>query len=198
MAEPESILNRWQITEQDLSELVDQNPSLRGILIGYVAEKKLQDLLLARTSVTEVRKDDDHDRTRKGDRRLTYKGRNFIVEVKSIQTNSVKNLGNKQWTGRAQVDASDSRDVVFPDGTSLKTTCLLRGQFDVLAINCFAFGGQWRFAFALNSELPANTYRRYTEYQRQHLLPTLITVDWPLRPPFKEDPNELLEILTAI
>ena len=118
-------------------------------------------------------------------------------EVKSIQTNSVKNLGN-QWTGRAQVDASDSRDVVFPDGTSLKTTCLLRGQFDVLAINCFAFGGQWRFAFALNSELPANTYRRYTEYQRQHLLPTLITVDWPLRPPFKEDPNELLEILTAI
>ena len=197
MAESGSILKRWDITEDDLSELIDQTPSLRGILIGYVAEKKLQNLLLAHRSITEVRKDDDHDRTRRGDRRLTYNGRTFIIEAKSIQTNSVKNLGNMRWSGRAQVDASDSRDVIFPNGSILKTTCLLRGQFDLLAVNCFAFGGQWRFAFALNSELPANTYRRYTEYQHQHLLPTLITVDWPVQPPFTEDPIELLDILVA-
>ncbi len=197
MTEPESILKRWDITEYDLSELVDRNPSLRGILIGYVAEKKLQDILLAHPDVTEVSKDDDHDRTRKGDRRLIYKGKTCIIEVKSLQTNSVKKLGDDQWTGKAQVDASDSRDIIFPDGSRLKTTCLLRGQFDLLAINCFAFGGQWQFAFALNSKLPANVYRRYTEYQRQHLLPTMITVDWPLKSPFNEDPIALLEILAA-
>ena len=191
-AESESILKRWKITEHDLSEIVARNPSLRGILIGYVAEKKLQDMLLNHPDVTDVSEVDDHDRTRKGDRRLTYKGQIFIIEVKSIQTNSVRNPGDDQWTGKAQVDASDRREVTFPDGSTLATTCLLRGQFDILAINCFAFGGQWRFAFALNSELPANVYRRYTEYQRRHLLPTLVTVDWPLTPPFQEDPIPLM------
>jgi hypothetical protein len=72
----------------------------------------------------------------------------------------VKELGYDKWTGVAQVDASDSREISFPDGSKLKTTCLRRGEFDLLAINCFAFGEKWRFAFALNSELPANTYKK--------------------------------------
>lgn len=195
MSEEQSILRLWDITEHDLTELVTQNPSLRGIMLGYVAEKKMQDILYSLPGVTEITKDDDHDRTRKGDRRISYKEKVVMIEVKSIQTNSVQDLGNDNWTGRAQVDASDSRDVIFPNGSSLKTTCLLRNQFDLLAINCFAFGGRWRFAFALNSELPANTYRRYTEYQRSQLLPTMIRVDWPLQPPFKENLEELLELL---
>ena len=166
-------------------------------MASRMSEKKLQDILLGLPDVTEIVKDDDHDRTRRGDRRLTYKGQTFIVEVKSIQTNSVRGLGHDQWTGKSQVDASDRREVTFPDGSTLATTCLLRGQFDILAVNCFAYGAHWRFAFALNAELPANAYRRYTEYQRQHLLPTLITVDWPLQPPFQEDPIPLLERLAA-
>ena len=197
MSEEQSILKLWNITEYDLTELVTQNPSLRGIMLGYVAEKKIQDILNGLPGVTGITKDDDHDRTRKGDRRIFYKGKTIVVEVKSIQTNSVQDLGNDNWTGRAQVDASDSRDVVFPDGSSLRTTCLLRNQFDLLAINCFAFGEQWRFAFALNSELPGNTYSRYTDYQRSQLLPTMIRVDWPLQPPFKENLVELLELLAT-
>lgn len=193
---PVSILKQWGITESDLSDMVARNPSLRGILTGYVAEKKLQDMLLGRPDVTGIAKDDDHDRTRKGDRRITYKGQTFIIEVKSLQTNSVQNLGDDQWTGKAQVDASDRREVTFPDGSTLATTCLLRGEFDILAVNCFAFGGQWRFAFALNTELPPNVYVRYTEYQRRHLLPTLITVHWPLTGPFHEDAISLLDRLS--
>ena len=196
-AEPESILKHWEIAESDLTDIVAGNPSLRGILTGYVAEKKLQDMLLGLPDVTEIAKDDDHDRTRKGDRRITYRGHSFIIEVKSIQSNSVRDLENDQWTGKSQVDASDRREVALPDGSTLATTCLLRDQFDILAVNCFAYGGRWRFAFALNSDLPANVYRRYTEYQRQHLLPTLITVNWPLQPPFQEDPIPLLERLAA-
>jgi hypothetical protein len=105
----------------------------------------------------------------------------------------VKELGYDKWTGVAQVDASDSREISFPDGSKLKTTCLRRGEFDLLAINCFAFGEKWRFAFALNSELPANTYKKYSEYQRQHLLPSLISVEWPLQPPFTENLFELFD-----
>ncbi len=195
MSKNKSILDRWGITESELTELVDQNPSLRGILLGYVAEKKFHDSFLNSQHVTEAAKDDDHDRKRKGDRRIVYKGETFIIEVKSLQTNLVEKLGNDQWRGKSQVDASDSRTVKLPNGKSLKTTCLLRGEFDLLAVNCFAFGEQWRFAFALNSELPPNTYNKYTEYQRQHLLPTLITVEWPLRSPFSNDPFKLLDRL---
>ncbi len=194
---PQSILQYWGITEFDLTDMVVRNPSLRGILIGYVAEKKLQDVLRSHAGVTRITKDDDHDRTRKGDRRIEYNGQTFVFEVKSLQTNSVRNLGDDRWTGKSQVDASDRREVTFPDGSTLSTTCLLRGQFDILAVNCFAFGEQWRFAFALNSELPPNVYRRYTEYQRRHLLPTLIQVDWPLVPPFHEDVIPLLEQLAG-
>lgn len=195
MGSKKSILSRWGITESELTELVDQNPSLRGILLGYVAEKKFHDAFLNSPQITEASKDDDHDRKRKGDRRVVYKGESFIIEVKSLQSNLVETLGADQWHGKSQVDASDSRIVTFPNGKKLKTTCLRRGEFDLLAVNCFAFGGQWRFAFALNSELPPNTYKKYTKYQRKHLLPTLIAVEWPLQPPFTDNPFTLLDRL---
>lgn len=188
----QSILERWGITEKELTDLVEQNPSLRGILLGYVAEKKFHDQFLNHPDITDKRKDDDHDRKKKGDRRIIYRGHTILIEVKSLQTNMVKNLGNNRWSGKAQVDASDSRELTFPDGSKLKTTCLLRGEFDLLAINCFAFGESWRFAFALNSELPTNTFRKYSEYQQKHLLPSLIPIVWPLEPPFTENPFELM------
>lgn len=194
MSKEKSILDRWGITENELTELVDQNPSLRGILLGYVAEKKFHDAFLVRPDI-EASKDDDHDRKRKGDRRIVYKGESFIIEVKSLQSNLVERLGDDQWCGKSQVDASDSRIVTLPNGSKLKTTCLRRGEFDLLAVNCFAFGEQWRFAFALNSELPQNTYKKYTNYQRRYLLPTLITVEWPLQRPFTDNPFVLLNRL---
>ncbi len=195
MTKTQSILKRWGITERELTELVDQNPSLRGILLGYVAEKKFHDNYLGHPDISEKGKDDDHDRKKKGDRRIVYKGHTFLIEVKSLQTNSVKNLGDDSWLGKAQVDASDRRVVTFPNKSKLNTTCLLRGEFDLLAVNCFAFGEQWRFAFALNSELPENTYAKYTAYQRKHLLPSLITVEWALQPPFTDNPFTLLDKL---
>lgn len=198
MPKTKSILKRWDISEQALTDLVDENPSLRGILLGYVAERKFHDGFLSHPDITQASKDDDHDRKRKGDRRIVYKGQSFIIEVKSLQTNLVKSVGDDKWTGKSQVDASDSRVVIFPDGSQLKTTCLRRGEFDLLAVNCFAFGEKWRFAFALNTELPLNTYKNYTEYQRAHLLPTLIPVEWPLKPPFSSDPFKLLDRLAKI
>ncbi len=195
MTEKQTILKRWGITEQELTELVEQNPSLRGILLGYVAEKKFHDNFLSHPDITEKQKDDDHDRKKKGDRRIIYKGRAILVEVKSLQTNSVEHFDDDTWQGKVQVDASDRRMVALPDGSTLNTTCLLRGEFDVLAVNCFAFGEQWRFAFAMNTELPQNTFKKYTDYQRKHLLPSLMTVDWPLKPPFTDNFFELLDRL---
>ncbi|MDR1469403.1 MAG: hypothetical protein LBT00_08935 [Spirochaetaceae bacterium] len=96
-------------------------PCLRGMIFGYIAEYKFQSLILNNPLVTSSYKDDDHDRSKKGDRRIVYKGKEFIIEVKSLQTRLVKSFDNDRWEGKTNVDGSDRRIVHFPDGTELNT-----------------------------------------------------------------------------
>jgi len=195
MTKKKTILERWEITAEEFTELIDMNPSLRGINIGYIAEKKFHDLFLNHPEITASSKDDDHDRTKKGDRRIKYKGHEFIIEVKSLQTNMCKNLGNDTWTGKSQVDGSDSRVVKFADGSKLNTTLLPRGEFDLLAVNCYAFGEKWRFSFAKNRDLPSSSYKKYTEAQRKQLIASLVPVTWPPKPPFTDNLFMILDEL---
>ena len=192
------LLERWQLTEQELTVIVDENPSLRGMMIGYIAEYKLRALLMADKNVTSLHKPDDHDRQKgnKNDIILVYKGHSFTFEVKSLQTNSIKyHPLDDTFTGSVQVDASDRRTVTLPDGSKLETTCLLAGGFDVVAFNLFQFHEKWNFAFALNRDLPRSTHKKYTEYQRQHLLATSVKVTWPIDKPLVANPFDLLDIL---
>jgi hypothetical protein len=103
-----------------------------AMLLGYVAEFKFEELWLKRPNITDISKADDHDRAKKGDRTASYKGRQIVFEVKSLQTNTIKKKDNL-WIARAQVDASDSRTVTLPDGEKITTTCLLINEFDILA-----------------------------------------------------------------
>ena len=84
-----SILDEWDIDERYFTDVVRDNPSLRGIILGYVAERKLKDLFISSGKTDNHRKDDDHDRDKKGDLTLSYKGEEIILEVKSLQTNSI-------------------------------------------------------------------------------------------------------------
>lgn len=187
-----SILDRWNVTAEELTQIVDRNPSLRGMILGYVAELKLHKLWLERPEISNVVKPDDHDRRRKGDRIVCYRGASFVLESKSLQTSTVRQFEDG-WIGRAQVDASDRRLVKLPDGSAVSTTCLRRGEFDILAVNVFEFTKQWRFVFAKNVDLPASKYRGYSAYQRKHLLATMVTVHWPPRPPFRDEPFTLMD-----
>jgi hypothetical protein len=191
----ESILKIWDISETELTEIVRSNPSLRGMMLGYVAEKKFHDLFLQHPGITEISKADDHDRSKKGDLRFLYKKSELVVEVKSLQTNSIRRKSSGEWFGKAQVDASDRRIVRLPNGGSVNTTCLLVGEFDLLAVNIFAFEEKWRFVFAKNAELPRTTWKGYKPRQRKHLLATLVDVTWPPKPPFYADPFPLLDDL---
>lgn len=192
--ERETILDRWQITATELTEVVDANPSLRGMMLGYLAEVKLRNMWFDRSEVTKCHKYDDHDRRKKGDLVIVYKGKEFIIEAKSLQTNTVRHEG-KIWSGKVQCDASDRRTIELPNGKKVDTTCLLVGEFDLLAVNLFAFENQWRFIFAKNSDLPRSRYRKYAKSQQKHLLATLIHVTWPPRPPFRDEPFTLLDEL---
>lgn len=186
-----SILARWQITAEELTELVDANPSMRGNMFGYVVEMKLRKMWFSSEHVTHAVKYDDHDRKKKGDLVITYRDHSFIIESKSLQTNSIRKVGDK-FTGRAQCDASDRRVIRLPDGSSVNTTCLLVGEFDLLAINVFAFNDEWRFLFAKNKDLPRSSYRAYTQTQRAYLLASLVPIVYPPEPPLYDEPFKLL------
>jgi len=189
-----SILDHWQLTQEELDEIVAANPSLRGMMLGYVREYKLRKIWFSDARLTNVRKEDDHDRTQKGDLWFTYRGVDIIVEVKSLQTHTVKST-TEGYTGKFQCDASDRRLVVFPNGESVQTTCLRVGEFDLLAVGLFEFGQQWRFAFAKNLDLPHTRYKKYKVEWREHLLATMIDITLPLQSPFQAEPWILLDAI---
>lgn len=197
MTNNQLILERWKITEQELTLIIDENPSLRGYMLGYIGEYKLRAMILANPHVTSLRKPDDHDRKRasKNDLTIEYRGRLITVEVKSLQTNSIRLQTDGTMRATAQVDASDRRAVIFSDGTRLETTCLLRGEFDVLAINLFQFRKEWEFGFILNRDLPATTHKKYTTAQQVELLATTVRVTWPLQQPFALNSFDLFDRL---
>ncbi len=190
----ESILDYWSITPGNLTKLVNANPSLRGILFGYVAEHKLTELWFSGGRIRYASKHDDHDRTRKGDHVISYRKKSFVVESKSLQSNSIREADGV-WRGKVQVDASDRRMLDLPSGDRVNTTLLKYGEFDLLAVNCFAFTGEWRFQFALNSELPCSTYKRYPVHIREQLIASLVEVTWPPSGPFTDEPYSHLDKL---
>lgn len=231
-----TILEQWGITPEYLTKVVFENPSLRGMIVGYIAERKLRELFEQDGRVTNLRKDDDHDREKKGDLVVTYKGFDFKLEVKSLQTNSISLISREgiripliqkvrqgvtiqgkprykyvrnraldeiphaerlasSYVGKLQCDASDRRTIGLANGAKLETTCLLVGEFDILAAGLFSFRETWDFGFALNRDLPRSTYAKYPEEVRQQLLASLIPVAWPLTAPFVSDPFILLDRL---
>lgn len=189
-----TIMDEWKVTADELTILLQENPSLRGMLFGYVAELKLREIISAFPGVISMKKFDDHDRKKKGDLHVIYHHRVFSVESKSLQTSQIKfDAENQVWSGKAQVDASDSRIVTFLNGKTLKTTLLLRGEFDILAVNCYEFSKNWQFQFARNKDLPCSSYKKYTPEEQCALISSLIPVTWPPQPPFYADLKLLLD-----
>lgn len=181
----ETILQRWEISESELTQLVDDNPSLRGYLQGYVAERKLWSKFLGR--VDAIRKPADHDRAERYDLAVEYRGHEFTVEAKSVRPFYDKGRGT------VGVRVSDQRKVKLPNGRTVNTTSIIRGTFDLLAVSMLSLLGRWSFAFALERTLPdKNTGPRK---DREFLLPTSIPITYPLSEPFTDDPFILLDKL---
>lgn len=198
-----TILDIWQVTPAYLTDVVLSNPSLRGMILGYLSERKLRDVFEMDDRAISTRKDDDHDCKKKGDLVVTYRGYEFRIEVKSLQTNKVEMEYENKWIqkiiktngkytesaefqavwsdygknaryrGAFQCDASDRRSITLPDGEVIDTTCLQVGEFDIVAAGLFAFREEWDFAFAMNTDLPRSAYKKYPEAIRNKLLKSL-------------------------
>lgn len=170
--------------ETEFTTLIRENPSLRGMIVGYAAEFQLRKLLSSDERLSNIVKDDDHDRTAKGDLRFTYRGKGFRLESKSLQTNSIRPQLDGSIHAKFQCDASDARDVRFSDGSVLTTTSLRRGEFDILAVCLFPVANRWEFVFAHNQDLPGVQSRNrkpYTQVQQEELLATMMSITYPVR-----------------
>jgi hypothetical protein len=186
------LLEDWDTNLEELNEIIANRPSLRGILIGFLAEYKLSKLWFSDKRIVNLVRYDNHDRQKHGDFGFVYKGVPISVQVKSLQTKSIRKT-ESGYLGTFQCDASDRRQVRFPKGGVVETTCLLVGGFDLLAVNLFGFGNKWRFAFAKNQDLPRTTHKKYKPNQRKNLLATSMRITWPLGSPFREEPFTLLD-----
>jgi hypothetical protein len=184
------------------------------MLTGYAAEYKLRKVWFSGPHISNLVVPDDHDRTMKYDMGFDYKGVAIRVEVKSLQTNSVKvadSTARSGWRGLKsagidpftvrkgnqtaifQCDASDKRTVHLPSGATLDTTCLLIDAFDIIAVGLFAFGNGWKFAFARNRDLPHTAKASYSREACDNLLASSMPITWPLHAPYEPDPFGLLD-----
>jgi hypothetical protein len=189
-------LASWQITAKELSEIVSENPSMRGLMFGFVAEYKLKKMWMERSEITDLIRPRFNDRKQKCDFRFVYRGTDVRLEVKCLDSPKVK-FEDGAWSGTFQCNASDTTSVTLPNKKTVVTNCLAVGGFDLLAVCLFSFGSEWRFAFALNEELPRTTWKKYTPAQRKYLLKSAMRITWPLQAPFVAEPFGLLDRLVA-
>ena len=186
------------IEPEQLVASIKRAPSLRGMILGYIAEQMFEThvpnqyhLIMAEHIVHH----DDHDRlANKSDRTITYDGRTYGIQLKSIQTNSIaRNLEMGTLEADVQNDASDRRDVRLADGSFVNTTCYLKGEYDILAVPLFPFTGGWDFAYKRNEDCRPCLSPRYTAYQQQFLLATTERISWPLSSDWR---TNLMDLLT--
>jgi len=189
------LLEFWGLTTKELSEIVAENPSMRGNMFGFIAEYKLRKAWLMRPQVTNLSRPRSFDRKTKGDFKFEYKGLPIILEVKCLDTPKVKGDEQTGYSGTFQCNASDTTSVLLPNGETVITNCLAVGGFDVLAVCLFAFGSKWHYAFAANEDLPRTTWPKYSPEQQKYLLKSAMRITWPLQTPFSEDLFAVLDII---
>jgi hypothetical protein len=176
--------HRW-IENEALVQLIKENPSLRGMTYGYVAEAAFVKFV-EKLGIVEHFKPDDHKKT-KSDRTFNLGGRQYTIQLKSLQTNSIRETEPGRFRAKVQNDASDARKIKLPNGSTIITTCYLVGEYDVLGVSLQPFTGDWRFAFKKNKDLKRTTSDKYSPKARKLLLATLEDISFPLTGDWTED-----------
>ncbi len=186
------------IPPEDLVASIKRAPSLRGMILGYIAEEMFEKHLPERYHMIlseHIEAHDDHDRkVNKSDRTVTYGGRRYGIQLKSLQTASIcMNIAGGYLQAVIQNDASDRRDVRLADGSIITTTCYVRGEYDILAAPLFPFTGTWDFAYKRNEDCRASSSNKYTAFQASQLLATTENITWPLTDDWHTNLIDLLD-----
>jgi hypothetical protein len=143
------------LSRDQLESCINENPSFRGFLQGYVAEEILRNMLTSTEGISNVEKIDDRSR-KKGDFSFLYNDKEYTVEVKSLSSRKVtEDAMSGGHNGTVILKSTDKRDV----GGGVNITNLLKGTFDILAICTLSVSGEWGFKFMLNDYIPRSNRR---------------------------------------
>lgn len=179
-------IQSWALTKEDYENLIAENPHVYSPVSGFHAEYKCRQFYLDDERISNIIKPTGYDKKEKGDFVFTYRGKIVRLEVKSLDGPRVVSLGKDKWKGTFQCNASDARAVTLPNGNEVQTNCIVTGGWDVLAVNTYDFGGNWRFAFALQDDLPRAS-SLYSSEDRQFLLASSMTIEYPFSEPYSGD-----------
>lgn len=185
-------IRSWGLSLEEMETLIAENPHVYSPVFGFHAEYKCRQLCFTNPNITDVIRPTGYDRREKGDFAFLFRGRRVRLEVKSLDFPSVVHLGEDRWSGSFQCNASDAREVRLPNGRRVSTNCIVAGEWDILAVNLYDFGRQWRFAFARQAHLPRAS-SAYSEEDRPHLLASTMKITWPPESPFTACLDDLLE-----
>lgn len=185
------------ISPEDLVMSIKRAPSLRGMILGYIAEEMFEKYIPLKygfINSEDIESHDDHDRRfNKSDRTIRVKNRLYRVQLKSIQTNSIKrNLETGLLQADVQNDASDSRSITLPTGNTVITTCYAKGDYDILAVPLFPFTGEWSYAYKRNIDCRITSSNKYSIEDSNYLLSTTEIITWPLTDEWHVDLSKLL------
>lgn len=186
-------IKSWELSLNDLELMIAENPHVYSPVSGFLAEYKCRQLHLENNkNIAKIVRPTGYDKQEKGDFSFLYKDEPIRLEIKSLDGPSVNDLGTDRWRGTFQCNASDAREVSLPNGSRVKTNCIVSGGWDVLAVNLYAFGNQWRFAFAQQNALPrASTI--YKQESRQYLLASSMQISLPLCAPYTWELESVLD-----
>lgn len=156
------------IPASELENLIDSNPSLKGVMTGYIAEQKLMTQLSATPQLTGIKKIKDHDRIR-GDIEFIYNDKKFTIEVKCLRKLKNKSTGFEDvmvggFTGTVEIGTSDR--ITKEDG--ITSTVIKKNEFSILAVCTILLNDTWDFYFIQSKYLPSDregidTIRRYLQ-----------------------------------
>lgn len=135
-----------EFTLDDLQLLSDMNPKFRGYLHGYLSELKLMRYLEKIPGISSVKKIPDND-SRKGDFEIIYEGMVKTIECKGMIQSSIKeDHMNESWVGEVNLKTTSKRKLTL-NSVELDSHALPKGEFDILAVGCYAVTGEWDFLF---------------------------------------------------
>lgn len=167
------------VTLEEIESLLNENSSLRGYVQGFVAERRLSQFFKDLPGVERVEKIPDASEE-KGDLRITYKGEVIRLELKSLASDSIRHdCLNETWQGKVRSKATDKRDVEIDGVGVVRTSCLVKGEFDVLGICCLPVDGTWSYLFMEEIYLPESN---------PHLIQTSFVLNPAITPGVQSNP----------
>ncbi|MFB6177841.1 MAG: hypothetical protein ABEI99_12005 [Halobaculum sp.] len=201
--------NDWQLDPEEFNRIIDQNSNALSAIYGYVAEERLREgFLEGDPRVANVRSPEDQDSGDKGDWAFEYRGEPMKIEVKSLQTHTIRSVDTEQtklgeddgtrWRAGFHLKGSSDQRTVEYDGKEYNTTLMNveESDVDIMAVNLYRIEDRWRFAFLRVDDLPRSK-GDYPDGLRKQLAKSQIRLTVPLEDPFTEDLYGLMDQILA-